>query len=259
MGLKDQKEYATTPAFEQMSEAAAETTTATKEETVNTNTAQDAGAAATTAIATAAASSSAAVAEYKAPTKLKLAFSDKNAVFDIATVEGLAMAVPRLKGEQGSIFQNEIDLGSHITFEIVSVSPRWVVGTGENDKEAKDFFKVSYNNDTLSGEATKIDDYLDSLKAQGFDKAKKSCYLDIFGFIISSEKKGDVPAEQRELSCLQCSPTSMGAFTAFATTRGLLESKGIAKPIEVIEVHAEKRAKGDNKFTNFSFAAPKAK
>lgn len=253
MALKNQ------PEFEQMSEAAAETTTATKEETVNTDTAQDAGAAATTAIATAAASSSAAVAEYKAPTKLKLAFSDKNAVFDIATVEGLAMAVPRLKGEQGSIFQNEIDLGSHITFEIVSVSPRWVVGTGENDKEAKDFFKVSYNNDTLSGEATKIDDYLDSLKAQGFDKAKKSCYLDIFGFIISSEKKGDVPAEQRELSCLQCSPTSMGAFTAFATTRGLLESKGIAKPIEVIEVHAEKRAKGDNKFTNFSFAAPKAK
>ncbi len=255
MGLKNQPEYAATPAFEQMSEA--ETTTATKEETMTTNTTQDAGAAATTAIATAAAS--AAVAEYKAPTKMKLAFVDKQAVFDISTVEGLAMAVPRIKGEQGSLFQNDVDLGDSLQFEVVSISPRWVVGTGENDKEAKDYFRVSYDNKTISGEGGSIDDYLESLKAQGFEKAKKSNYLDIFGFVVSSQKKGDVPADQRELACLQCSPTSMGAFTAFATTRGLLESKGVAKPIEVIEVHAEKRTSGDNKFTNFSFSAPKAK
>lgn len=248
MGLKNQ------PEFEQMSEA--ETTTATKEETMTTtNTTQDAGAAAT--IATAAAS--AAVAEYKAPTKMKLAFVDKQAVFDISTVEGLAMAVPRIKGELGSLFQNDVDLGDSLQFEVVSISPRWVVGSGENDKEAKDFFRVSFDNKTISGKGGSIDDYLESLKAQGFEKAKKSNYLDIFGFVVSSQKKGDVPADQRELSCLQCSPTSMGAFTAFATTRGLLESKGVAKPIEVIEVHAEKRTSGDNKFTNFSFSAPKAK
>lgn len=253
MGLKNQPEYAATPAFEQMSEA--ETTTATKEETMTTNTTQDAGVAATTAIATAAAS--AAVAEYKAPTKLKLAFSDFNAVFDIPTVESLGMAVPRVKGEQGSLFKNDVDLGSHITFELVSVSPRWVVGTGTDDKESKEKFRVSFDNRTISGESTLLDDYLEGLKAEGYDEAKKSNYLDIFGFIISSEKGGDVNPEQRELVCLQCSPTSMGAYTAFATTRGLLESKGVAKPTNIIEVHAEKRTSGNNRFTNFSFHVQK--
>jgi hypothetical protein len=51
----------------------------------------------------------------------------------------------------------------------------------------------------------------------------------------------------------------MGAFAAFSTTRGLLESKGLVKPISVIEVHAEKRSKDTFKYTNFSFHVPKAK
>lgn len=256
MALKNQPEYTTAPEFEQMSE----TTTATKEETMNTTETKDAGVAATAiAAASAAASASAAVAEYRAPTKLKLAFSDFNAVFDIPTVESLGMAVPRIKGEQGSLFQNDVDLGSHITFELVSVSPRWVVGTGTDDKESKEKFRVSFDNRTISGESTLLDDYLEALRAEGYDEAKKSNYLDIFGFIISSEKKGDVDPEQRELVCLQCSPTSMGAYTAFATTRGLLESKGVAKPTNIIEVHAEKRTSGSNKYTNFSFAVPKVK
>ena len=52
----------------------------------------------------------------------------------------------------------------------------------------------------------------------------------------------------------------MGAFTGFATTRGLLESKGVAKPIDVIEVHAEKKMNSkQDKYTNFSFFVPKAK
>lgn len=256
MGLKNQPEYSTAPDFEQMSEA--ETATATKEETMTTanTTQQDAGAAATTAIATA--SASAAVAEYKAPTKLKLAFTDKQAVFDISTVEGLGMAIPRIKGEQGSLFQGDVDLGGFIQFEVVSISPRWVIGTGEDDAESKEKFRVSLDNRTISGETTLVEDYIESLKAEGFDKTKKTNYLDIFGFVSTSEKKGAVPDDQRELVCLQCSPTSMGAFTAFATTRGLLESKGVAKPIDVIEVRAEKRTSGNNRFTNFSFHAPKA-
>lgn len=187
------------------------------------------------------------------------AFSDKEGVFDIDTVEGLSMNAPRIKGEQGSLFQGTDDLGDAIHFELISFNKRWAIGTGENDKEAKDYFKVSYDNVHLSGEATLIEDYIDSLKAQGFSKANKSPYMDLWGFVIWSAKTGHIEPDMRQLACLQCSKTSMGAFTAFRATRGIMEVKGLLKPIDVIEVHAEKRVSGTNKYTNYSFFAPKAK
>ena len=258
MSLKSQPEYKASPEFEPMDDAATttETTTATSEETMNTTT-QDqaaAGVAAATAIAKAATTAVGAPAP-----KFAVAFADKNNVFDTATVEGLALAAPALKGEQGSVFKGEKDLGSEIHLEMISFNHRWVIGTGEQDAEAKEFFKISYDKETLSGDGTSVQAYVESLKAQGFSKTKVSPYLDIWGFLVWSEKEGDVDVEQREIVRLQCSQTSLGAFTAFATTRGLLESKGVAKPIDVIGVRAMKRVSGSNKFTNFEFFAPKAK
>lgn len=251
-GLKSQPEY----------EAMPETETKTKDDTMNTKTTttQDnvasAGVAATVAIATANAT---AVAVSRPAAKFSIAFADKNGVFDTTTVEGLALATPRIKGEQGSLFQDQLDHGAELQFELISFNHRWVVGTGEDDKEAKDFFRVSYDNKTISGTGECLQTYLESLKAQGFNKSRISPYLDVFGFITWSEKKGHIAPDERELVCLQCSQTSLGAFTAFSTTRGLLESKGVSQPLEIIEVHAEKRISGTNKYTNFSFHTPKVK
>lgn len=188
------------------------------------------------------------------------AFKDKCGVFDTATVEGLAMSAPRIKGEQGALFLGQEDLGDVIEFELVSFNHRWALGSGENDKEARDYFRVSYDNTTISGDGTLISDYMDDLKSKGFKKAKKSPYLDLWGFVVWSKNKGAIPVDERKLVCLQCSQTSMGAFTGFATTRGLLESRGVAKPIDVIGVHAEKKMNSkQDKYTNFSFFVPKAK
>ena len=259
MSLKSQPEYTAAPQFEAMeTETAATVETTTKEETMNTNTADNTASAsvqATTAIATAAASS--ALSTVTTPTKFKVAFADKNNVFDTATVEGLALAAPACKGEQGSVFVGEADLGSKIRFELISFNHRWTVGTGETDTESKEKFRVSVDGKTLSGSGDDLHAYLESLKAEGYSKAKISPYIDLWGFVVWSEKNGDVPVDARELCRVQCSQTSMGAFTAFATTRGLLESKGLAQPIDVIEIHAEKRVSGSNKFTNFSFHVPK--
>ena len=250
------------PEFEQMeTETAATVETTTKEETMNMNTADNTASAsvqATTAIATATAAASSAVATTSAPTKFKVAFADKNNVFDTATVEKLALAAPAAKGEQGSVFVGDVDLGSKIRFELISFNHRWTVGTGESDTESKEKFRVSIDGKTLSGSGDDLHAYLESLKAEGYSKAKISPYIDLWGFIVWSEKNGDVPVDASELCRVQCSQTSMGAFTAFATTRGLLESKGLAQPIDVIEIHAEKRVSGTNKFTNFSFHVPKS-
>ena len=192
--------------------------------------------------------------------KFEPAFKDKNNVFDNATVEGLSMAAPRIKGEQGSMALGDQDLGEAIQFELVSFNHRWAIGTGENDKEAKDYFRVSLDNETISGEGTLVTDYLNTLRAKGFTKAKKSPYMDLWGFVTWSSKTGAIPVDERQLACLQCSQTSMGNWTSFCTSRGLLEQSGRVKPIDLIEVHAQKQSnKNGDKYTNFSFFVPKAK
>ena len=236
MGLKNQ------PEFEQM------------DDTVIDNTAE-AAAQASTAIAKAASTGVSTNVR-----KFEPAFKDKNNVFDNATVEGLSMAAPRIKGEQGSMALGDQDLGEAIQFELVSFNHRWAIGTGENDKEAKDFFRVSLDNETISGEGTLVTDYLNTLRAKGFAKAKKSPYMDLWGFVTWSSKTGAIPVDERQLACLQCSQTSMGNWTSFCTSRGLLEQSGRVKPIDLIEVHAQKQSnKNGDKYTNFSFFVPKAK
>ena len=188
--------------------------------------------------------------------KFSKAFSEFENMLDTMTVESLSLAAPRIKGEQGSMFLGDKDLGDTIHFELVSYNARWVIGSGENDKEAKDYFRVSYDNKTLTTGEDAVAS-LESLKAQGFKKAKKSPYLDVWGFVTWSAKNGPIDVESRQLACLQCSQTSLGAFMAFATTRGLLMKAGLVEELSVIEVKALKQVNGTNKYTNFGFAAPK--
>lgn len=190
--------------------------------------------------------------------KFVMGFVEYENALDIDTVEKLSLNAPRIKGEQGSLFMADLDLGDTIHFELVSYNARWVIGSGENDKEAKDYFRVSYDNKTMTTGEDAVT-YLESLKAQGFKKAKKSPYLDVWGFVTWSAKNGTIDVESRQLACLQCSQTSLGAFMAFATTRGLLMKAGLVEELSVIEVKAVKQVNGTNKYTNFAFFAPKSK
>ena len=189
--------------------------------------------------------------------KFVMGFVEYENALDIDTVEKLSLNAPRIKGEQGSLFMADLDLGDTIHFELVSYNARWVIGSGENDKEAKDYFRVSYDNKTLTTGEDAVA-YLESLKAQGFKKAKKSPYLDVWGFVTWSAKNGPIDVESRQLACLQCSQTSLGAFMAFATTRGLLMKAGLVEELSTIEVKAVKQVNGTNKYTNFAFFAPKS-
>jgi hypothetical protein len=256
-GLKSQPEF---EAADDDATATA-TTTATKEKTVTTPTVDKeaiaAGIAAANAVTRAATNTAVGAPVQKVG--FHPAFKDKDNVLDIGTVEDLALSMPRIKGEQGSFFLGQEDLGSEIQFEIFSYNARWAIGSGTNNAESKEHFRVSYDDKTIAGEGTLIEDYLNDLRAQGFSKAKKAPYLDIFGFVTWSKEKGEIPLESREMVMLQCSQTSLGAFKAFATTRGVLEARGMAKPTDVVTVTAMKRVKGDYKYTNYAFSSPKAR
>lgn len=249
------------PEFEQADETvAASNSTVQKEKTVNTTASQAAaaGVAATTAIAKAA--TGGAVGAVR-PNKMVVAFADNKDVFDTSTVSALSMATPRITAEQGSLrvkSRNE-KLGTAIRLEVISWNKRWALGCGEDkmNDEMKELFRVSYDNETVDGEDCTVAEYIESLKAQGYPKAKASQYGDLFGYITWTEAKGDIPEDERELVLVQMSVTSLGNFTAFCVSRGLLESRGTVTSNGLVEITAEDRTKGTNSFTNMSFKAVK--
>lgn len=250
MALKNQ------PEFEQESTTTATTTTKEQGSAVDENVKAAADVAATVAVAKAGASSAVSTNVNK---KLIVAFSGHKDVFETATVSALSQATPRITAEQGALKKDRTTkIGTKAVVEVVSWNLRWALGCGEDkmNDEMKALFRVSYDNKTVDGEGGSIEEYINSLKAQGYAKAKVSPYADLFGYIVSQDGK-DIPVDERELVLFQLSATSLGNFTAFCVSRGLLESRGMVAPSDLIEVTAEDRTKGDKSFTNMSFKVVK--
>lgn len=235
------------PEFEQETATA----TATQEPTMTTTTTQDAGVTATTAIARAATTAVGSPAR-----KFSGAFAAAKDVFDTSTVSALSMATPRITAEQGSLRKSRTEkLGTVIRLEVISWNYRWALGCGEDkmNDEMKELFRVSYDNETVEGEGCTVAEYLDNLKAQGYPKAKTSPYGDLFGYITWTDLKGDIPEDEREMVLVQLSSTSLGNWTAYNVSRGLLEARGSVQHSDFIEIHANDCTKGDNSYTNMSF------
>ncbi len=195
----------------------------------------------------------------KAP-KFKAAFQDQQWVLDVEAVESLALAAPKIKGEQGSFFLGEKKLGEKIRLELISWNRRFAIGTGEkvNNDETKKAFRVSYDGETISGQPdVTVKAYMESLKAEGYKDAKISSYGDLWGFLTWSEKEGIVAEEDYELVCLQASQTSLGQWELFCKTQGILQSRGSSKESAEVEATATVKAKGTDKYTMFNFSRPK--
>ena len=264
MSLKSQPEYLAAAAFETettaetTAETTTETTTKTKDETMTTNTKQqDAGVVATTAIARAATTPNA-VDAYKTPTKFRAAFSDKENNIPVADVEMWHQAAPAITAEQGVCKHSKKGkLGGEIEFLIESYNLRYMAVSGSNDKESKDYCRNSFDKLTLAGEDTLVVDYLNGLKAEGFDKAHLTTYVDVWGYVVGAEKPEY--ADPEELVRLQLSSTSSANFGYFCGQRGRAESSGRVAKLETIMVMAEAQEGRNGSYTNFSFTAPKAK
>ena len=261
MALKDQKEYAqatsTSPAFETEAETVG---VATKEAVKETQKVADPVAAASVAATTATSKASAGAVSTQVRSKLVVALAGHKDIFDTSTVSALSMATPRITGEQGSLKKNRsVKVGTNLHLEVISWNHRWALGCGEQtmNDEMKQLFRVSYDNKTIDGEACSVEDYINYLKSQGYDKARVSPYIDLFGYITWTKDGGDIAPDDRELVLVQLSSTSMGNFTAFCVSRGLLESRGVVQPSEMIEIIAEDNTKGSMSYTNMNFKAVK--
>ena len=190
-----------------------------------------------------------------------IAYADKKDVFDTATVEALSLGAKRIKGEQGSAYIETEDLGKTFTIEVISFNTRWAIGTGnpKQTSEDKAKFRISYDGVSIPNEDLSMAEYVRSLKEEGYVNAKASPYIDLWGFLVKTEKKGEIPLEERVMVMVQLSQTSVGNWTNFCTTRGMLASKCGVPVSDQVEVVAQAQAKGDNKYTNFNFRAPSSK
>ena len=205
-----------------------------------------------------------AVGAARTPAKFPPIYADKQDAFDIETVVGLSMAVERIKAEQGACYIGNDNLGARCRVEIISWNYRWILSPGLQSKdpgyeESKQFLANTYDNQTVYGKDVTVEEYLHDLKeTHAYDKANKSMYIDLFGMLTWTEKKGDIPEEERKMVVVQLSQTSAGQFAAFCQTQGVLVAKGVVKSVsDVVEIEAVARTKGTNKYTNFSFHAAK--
>ena len=174
------------------------------------------------------------------------------------------MAVERVKAEQGACYIGNDSLGTRCRVEIISWNYRWILSPGLQSKdpgyeESKQYLANTYDNQTVYGKDVTVEEYLQDLKeTHAYDKANKSMYIDLFGMLTWTEKKGDIPEEERKMVVVQLSQTSAGQFAAFCQTQGVLLAKGVVKSVsDVVEVEAVARSKGSNKYSNFSFHVAK--
>ena len=192
-----------------------------------------------------------------ATAKFQPAFADKQWTFPAEMVESLSLSAFRIKGEQGSCYHDQEDLGKQVIIEVVSWNPRWAIGTGSDKQtsEDKERFRVSYDGKvTTKGED--VAQYIQALKAEGYAKAKSATYIDLWGFMTWTSTKGEIAEDDRTLVMVQLSQTSAGAFQNYTVQRGMLESKG-GQVYGSVKITAQAQANGSNKYTNFSFGLPK--
>lgn len=192
------------------------------------------------------------------PSKFYAAFSDKEEAIAIAQVEQWKMAAPAITGENGAAKHSVLGpLGQKIRLNVESYNLRYMAVPGSNDKEAKDKCRDSYDKETLSGDGTSLQGYIESLKAMGYDKARLETYVDLWGYLTRSDKYGDIDEDDQELVRVQLSKTSAANFGYFCGQRGRKESAGKVPKLTVVEIIAVGQTGSAGSYTNFSFAAPK--
>lgn len=147
------------------------------------------------------------------------------------------------------------EYGEWVDFNIFSYNKRWLAANGTDDDDSKDYLRTSYDNETIEGEVISLKDYVQSLKEQGFEKASARLYIDVWGFVVNSDKLGLVEEDEREMIQLQLSPVSVKQFTAYQLQAGIKASLSGKAISDTVRATIDKKEFGSNKFAAIKFGA----
>ena len=147
----------------------------------------------------------------------KVSFFKTNEIIE----DMIANAMPRdyitvvATGGTFKISGDKSDLGNIIEFRVMGTRKKYSCSTGDSGEEAKQFFAAAYD-DEPAHDGRSIDEWVQEAKDNGYDKAKKAEYLDLFVEIVnhSSTKAVDLCGEP--IAVLQCSFMSTKRWKQFA-------------------------------------------
>lgn len=184
-------------------------------------------------------------------TAMKPAFGDKLNVLAISDIEAMGYgAFPRMIATQGALKLDDLRLGAHAVIEIMSWNLRYMAVTNTPDTESKEKVRVSYDGETISNDGASVRDYIDALKAEGYDKASVKTYGDLWGLLVNSDKGGE-EAEPKMIQ-VQLSPQSLQQWKRFQLEQGIKQARGGAE-LAHVKIVAEARSLNGNDFTIMTF------
>ncbi len=212
--------------------------------------------AATTAIAKAQTSAIAATGK----NKFSAALTHLEYQLELEHVKALGVGtLPKMSADRAGFEigegKDKLEYGEWVDFNIFSYNKRWLASTGEDGEDAKPFLRTSYDNETLEGEVMSLKDYVQYLKDEGHAKASARMYIDVWGFVVNSDKLGLVEEEDREMIQLQLSPVSVKQFTAYQLQAGIKASLSGKVTSDTVRATIDKKEFNGNKFAAMKFAA----
>lgn len=171
---------------------------------------------------------------------------DAQGVIGIEALETMGIGTfPRITAKGGFKREKTEGLGQWIKFELVSWNYVTLVTAGENDAEANKLVKSSYDHTNIPGEGITVDQYLQKLKDDGYDKAKAKKYIEVYGMLLATDKKGEL--DEPQMVQISLSPQSVKQWQRF-----LLESRIASfkkKNIgNVIHAETESKVSGSNDY-----------
>lgn len=195
-----------------------------------------------------------------APKQFQAALAELRNAIDIDTVRNLGSGVlPKIPADRAGFSvktgSEEIMYGDWIDFQIISYNHRWLISAGVDGEEGKAFLKTSYDGVELEEGEGLVADYVQELKEQGYPDARSREYIDIYGFVVGSEKGGDVEESDMEMVQLQLSPQSVKAFTGYLLKAGVTAKLTGKQPSDKVRVTTQRREYNGNKYASMAFAA----
>lgn len=165
--------------------------------------------------------------------------------------------LPKLVADRAGFELDGKNYGDYVDFQIVSHNRRWLVSAGIDGDEGKKLLRTSYDQETLEDETMSLNEYIEHLKEEGYEKASVREYVDLWGFVVNSEKLGEIDEDSDDafdLIQVQLSPQSVRSFKGFQARAGVRAAM-TKKPVDSkVRLTIERREYDGNKYASIKFS-----
>lgn len=188
----------------------------------------------------------------------KISFFKSNEIVESMIAEAAPRDYTTIVATGGTfkISGDKTDIGQSISFYVMGSKKKLSCSTGDNSEESKQFFAAAYEGDDAH-DGRSIDEWVQDAKDNGYDKARKSEYLDLFVEMIDHSKTNAIDLRGEPIVVLQLSFMSTKRWKQFADGLRLKCSWGQEVPwgdgSPVIRATAKPATSKGNDYTEFEF------